>query len=61
VRLFSFFVKTRFLPANGKWNFGALLALLLILVFVPNGVREPLMLIIALVWLKSGLICAGSR
>jgi Na+/H+ antiporter NhaD/arsenite permease-like protein len=25
----------------GKWNFAALLALLLILVFVPNGVREP--------------------
>jgi len=30
----------------GKWNFGALLALLLILVFVPNGVREPLMLMV---------------
>src|SRR5213596_2860376 len=33
----------------GKWNFGALLALLLILVFVPNGVREPLMLLVAAV------------
>src|SRR2546421_3603017 len=33
----------------GKWNFGALLALLLILVFVPNGVREPLMIIVAMV------------
>jgi len=33
----------------GKWNFGALLALLLILVFVPNGVREPLMLMVAVV------------
>jgi Na+/H+ antiporter NhaD/arsenite permease-like protein len=33
----------------GKWNFGALLALLLILVFVPNGVREPLMLTVAMV------------
>src|SRR4029077_1690028 len=32
-----------------KWNFGALLALLLILVFVPNGVREPLMLMVAVV------------
>jgi len=31
----------------GKWNFGALLALLLILVFVPNGVREPLMVMVA--------------
>src|SRR5205814_5610191 len=33
----------------GKWNFGALLALLLILVFVPDGVREPSMLIVAMV------------
>ena len=33
----------------GKWNFGALLALLLILVFVPNGVREPLMLMVAMI------------
>jgi len=33
----------------GKWNFGALLALLLILVFVPDGVREPLMLFVAMV------------
>src|SRR5882724_4283957 len=33
----------------GKWNFGALLALLLILVFVPNGLREPLMLMVAVV------------
>src|SRR5947199_5298240 len=33
----------------GKWNFGALLALLLILVFVPNGVREPLMVAVAVV------------
>src|SRR5438874_8508488 len=33
----------------GKWNFDALLALLLILVFVPNGVREPLMIIVAMV------------
>jgi Na+/H+ antiporter NhaD/arsenite permease-like protein len=33
----------------GKWNFGALLALLLILVFVPNGVREPLMVAVAAV------------
>ena len=33
----------------GKWNFGALLALLLILVFVPDGVREPLMLMVAMV------------
>jgi Na+/H+ antiporter NhaD/arsenite permease-like protein len=33
----------------GKWNFGALLALLLILVFVPNGVRELLMLMVAVV------------
>src|SRR5438270_13149451 len=33
---------------SGKWDFGALLALLLILVFVPNGVREPLMLIVAM-------------
>ena len=33
----------------GKWNFGALLALLLILVFVPNGVHEPLMLMFAMV------------
>jgi Na+/H+ antiporter NhaD/arsenite permease-like protein len=33
----------------GKWNFGALLALLLILIFVPNGVREPLMLVVAMV------------
>jgi hypothetical protein len=39
---------TRF-HCYGKWNFGALLALLLILVFVPNGVREPLMLIVAMV------------
>ncbi len=31
----------------GKWNFGALLALLLILIFVPNGVRELLMLMVA--------------
>jgi Na+/H+ antiporter NhaD/arsenite permease-like protein len=38
---------TRF-HCYGKWNFGALLALLLILVFVPNGVREPLMLIVAM-------------
>src|SRR5438309_1804298 len=33
----------------GKWNFGALLALLLILVFVPDGVREPLMLMVAMI------------
>jgi len=33
----------------GKWNFGALLVLLLILVFVPDGVREPLMLMVAMV------------
>ena len=33
----------------GKWNFSALLALLLILVFVPNGVREPLMITVAVV------------
>ena len=33
----------------GKWNVGALLALLLILVFVPNGVRELLMLMVAVV------------
>src|SRR6476661_8331085 len=39
---------TRF-RCYGKWNFGALLALLLILVFVPNGVREPLMLIVAVI------------
>jgi Na+/H+ antiporter NhaD/arsenite permease-like protein len=39
---------TRF-HCYGKWNFGALLALLLILVFVPNGVREPLMLMVAVV------------
>lgn len=39
---------TRF-HCYGKWNFGALLALLLILVFVPGGVREPLMLIVAMV------------
>jgi Na+/H+ antiporter NhaD/arsenite permease-like protein len=39
---------TRF-HCYGKWNFGALLALLLILVFVPNGVREPLMLMVAMV------------
>jgi Na+/H+ antiporter NhaD/arsenite permease-like protein len=39
---------TRF-HCYGKWNFGALLALLLIVVFVPNGVREPLMLMVALV------------
>jgi Na+/H+ antiporter NhaD/arsenite permease-like protein len=39
---------TRF-HCYGKWNFGALLALLLILVFVPNGVREPLMLMVAAV------------
>lgn len=31
----------------GKWNFGALLALILILVFVPNGARELLMLVVA--------------
>jgi Na+/H+ antiporter NhaD/arsenite permease-like protein len=37
---------TRF-HCYGKWNFGALFALLLILVFVPNGGREPLMLIVA--------------
>src|SRR5437867_2307656 len=37
---------TRF-HCYGKWNFGALLALLLILVFVPNGVREPLMVMVA--------------
>jgi len=39
---------TRF-HCYGKWNFGALLALLLILVFVPDGVREPLMLLVAMV------------
>jgi len=39
---------TRF-HCYGKWNFGALLALLLILVFVPNGVREPSMLMVAMV------------
>ena len=39
---------TRF-HCYGKWNFGALLALLLILVFVPDGVREPLMLMVAMV------------
>jgi hypothetical protein len=39
---------TRF-HCYGKWNFGALLALLLILGFVPNGVRQPLMLIVAMV------------
>jgi Na+/H+ antiporter NhaD/arsenite permease-like protein len=39
---------TRF-HCYGKWNFGALLALLLILVFVPDGVREPLMLIVAMI------------
>jgi Na+/H+ antiporter NhaD/arsenite permease-like protein len=39
---------TRF-HCYGKWNFGALLALLLILVFVPNGVREPLMLTVAVI------------
>ena len=39
---------TRF-HCYGKWNFGALLALLLILVFVPNGVHEPLMLMFAMV------------
>ena len=33
----------------GKWNFGALLVLLLILIFVPDGVREPLMLMVAMV------------
>jgi Na+/H+ antiporter NhaD/arsenite permease-like protein len=33
----------------GKWNFGALLTLLFILVFVPNGVREPLMVAVAAV------------
>lgn len=37
---------TRF-HCYGKLNFGAVLALLLILVFVPNGVREPLMLVVA--------------
>src|SRR5438046_3351419 len=45
---------TAVLPATrfhcyGKWNFGALLALLLILVFVPDGLRTPLMLIVAMV------------
>ncbi len=39
---------TRF-HCYGKWNFGALLVLLLILVFVPDGVREPLMLMVAMV------------
>ena len=39
---------TRF-HCYGKWNLGALLVLLLILVFVPDGVREPLMLIVAMV------------
>jgi Na+/H+ antiporter NhaD/arsenite permease-like protein len=38
---------TRF-HCYGRWNFGALLALLLTLVFVPNGVREPLMLMVAM-------------
>ena len=33
----------------GKWNFGALLVLLLILVFLPFGLREVLMLAIAAV------------
>ena len=33
----------------GKRNFGALLALLLVLVFVPNGVREPLMITVVAV------------
>src|SRR5207253_7218390 len=33
----------------GNWNFRALLALLLILVFVPNCVREPLMVMVAVV------------
>ena len=39
---------TRF-HCYGKWNFGALLALLLILVFVPDGLRKPLMLMVAMV------------
>ena len=39
---------TRF-HCYGKWNFGALLVLLLILIFVPDGVREPLMLMVAMV------------
>ena len=39
---------TRF-HCYGKWNFGGAPALLLILVFVPNGVREPSMLMVAVI------------